>query len=143
MNADNDISACANCLCQASRQAARAITSAYDRRLRPHRIRTTQFTILANLMLRGSTALGALAKELGLERTTLTRNLALLDAKGWVAIRPGDTDSRARIITVTQTGRSRVHEAYPDWRKVQEQVSGAFGEAGVNALHKLAGTAIG
>jgi DNA-binding MarR family transcriptional regulator len=142
MDAANDISACANCLCLASRQAARAITSAYDRRLRPHGIRITQFTILAMLMLRGRTALGELAKGLGLERTTLTRNLSLLDAKGWVAIRLGDTDSRARIITVTETGRSLVHKAYPDWRKVQEQVSGALGEAGVDALHKLAGTAI-
>ena len=94
------------------------------------------------LMLKGPTALGELAKGLGLERTTLTRNLALLDAKGWVAIRPGDTDNRARIITVTATGRSLVNKAYPDWRKAQEQVSGVFGEAGVDALHKLAGTAI-
>jgi DNA-binding MarR family transcriptional regulator len=142
MDAANDISACAHCLCLASRQAARAITSAYDRRLRPHGVRITQFTILAMLMLRGPTALGALAKGLGLERTTLTRNLTLLEAKGWVAIRPGDTDSRARIITLTATGRVLIHKAYPDWRKAQEQVSGAFGAAGVDALHKMAGTAI-
>jgi DNA-binding MarR family transcriptional regulator len=142
MDVAYDISECANCLCLASRQAARAITRTYDRRLRPHGIRVTQFTILAMLMLRGPTALGELAKGLGLERTTLTRNLALLDAKGWVVVRPGDTDSRARIITATETGRSLVNEAYPDWRKVQQQVSGAFGEAAVDALHKLAGTAI-
>jgi DNA-binding MarR family transcriptional regulator len=142
MDATDDISACANCLCLASRQAARAITSAYDRKLRPHGIRITQFTILAMLMLRGPTVLGALAKGLGLERTTLTRNLALLDANGWVGIRTDDTDSRARIITVTKAGRSLVHKAYPGWRKAQEQVSGAFGKAGVDALHKLARTAI-
>jgi DNA-binding MarR family transcriptional regulator len=142
MDAANAISECANCLCLASRRAARAITSAYDRRLRPHGIRITQFSILAMLMLRGPTALGELAKGLGLERTTLTRNLALLDSKGWIAIRPGDADSRARIITVTKTGRLLVHKAYPDWRKVQEQFSGAFGEAGVDALRKLARTTI-
>jgi DNA-binding MarR family transcriptional regulator len=142
MDAADDISACANCLCFASRQAARAITSAYDRRLRPHGIRATQFTILTMLMLRGRTKLGELAKGLGLERTTLTRNLALLDAKGWIVIRPGDKDSRARIIAVTEIGRALVHEAYPEWRKAQEQVSVAFGKAGVDALHKLAGTAI-
>jgi DNA-binding MarR family transcriptional regulator len=137
-----DISACASCLCLASRQAARAITSSYDRRLRPHGLRTTQFTILAMLMLRGPTALGELAKGLGLERTTLTRNLALLESKGWVSIRSGDTDSRSRIIAVTGAGRSLVHAAYPDWRRVQQQVSGSIGDAGVKALHKLARTAI-
>jgi DNA-binding MarR family transcriptional regulator len=142
MIAATDISACASCLCLASRQAARAITSAYDRRLRPHGIRTTQFTILAMLMLRGSTALGELAKGLGLERTTLTRNLALLESKGWVTIRPGETDSRARIIAVTKAGRSLVHATYPDWRKVQQRVSDSIGDVGVKALHKLARTAI-
>ena len=142
MNAANDISVCATCLCVASRQAARAITSVYDRRLRPHGIRITQFTILANLMLRGPTALGVLAKKLGLERTTLTRNLALLDARGWVVIRPGDADSRSRIITVTGAGRALVHEAFPDWRKAQQQASDAFGQASVAALHKLAGAAL-
>jgi DNA-binding MarR family transcriptional regulator len=142
MTASNDISDCANCLCLASRQAARAITSAYDRRLRPHGIRITQFTILAMLMLGGPTALGGLAKALGLERTTLTRNLALLQAKGWVSVRSGDGDGRARIITMTKTGRSLVHNAYPDWRKVQDRISGEVGNAGVDALHKLAKTPI-
>jgi DNA-binding MarR family transcriptional regulator len=142
MDAAVDISACAACVCQASRQAARAITSAFDRRLRPHGLRATQFTILANLMLRGPTPLGELAQKLGLERTTLTRNLALLETRGWVTIRPGDTDSRARIISATETGRSLVHAVYPDWVKAQEQVSGLLGDTGVKALHKLAGTAI-
>jgi DNA-binding MarR family transcriptional regulator len=142
MNAANDIAVCAHCLCFASRQAARAITSVYDRRLRPHGIRATQFTILTNLILRGPTALGVLAKGLGLERTTLTRNLALLDARGWVVIRPGDADSRSRIITVTEAGRALVHAAFPDWREAQQQASDAFGQAGVAALHKLAGTAL-
>ena len=142
MSTAADISACASCLCLASRQAARAITSAYDRRLRPHGIRATQFTILSMLMLRGPSVLGELARKLGLERTTLTRNLALLESRGWVTIRSGDTDTRARIITISKAGRSLVHDAYPDWHKVQKQVAGAIGEPGARALHKLARTEI-
>lgn len=142
MVAPNDISDCADCLCLASRRAARTITRAYDRRLRPHGIRITQFTILAMLMLRGPTALGGLAQGLGLERTTLTRNLELLQAKGWVSVRSGYDDGRARIITVTKTGRALVHNAYPDWRKIQDRISGEVGLAGVDALHKLAMTPI-
>jgi DNA-binding MarR family transcriptional regulator len=142
MASDTDISDCMSCLCVASRQAARAVTTVYDRRLRPHGVRVTQFTILANLILRGPTALSALANALGLERTTLTRNLALLEDKGWIAIRSGDTDSRSRIISVTKEGRALVNTAFPDWRRAQEQVSAAFGPTGVKSLHKLAGTAI-
>jgi DNA-binding MarR family transcriptional regulator len=137
-----DISACKACLCQASRQAARAITSAYDKQLRPHGLRATQFTILTNLMLRGPTSLGELAQFLGLERTTLTRNLALLETRGWVAIRPGDSDARARVISATEAGSALVRAAYPDWLKAQEQLSGLIGKQGAEALHKLADTAV-
>ena len=45
-----------------------------------YRIRGTQFTILSQLMLRGEMPLGRLAGLLGMERTTLTRNLAPLEA---------------------------------------------------------------
>jgi DNA-binding MarR family transcriptional regulator len=131
-----------NCLCQASRQAARAITSVFEKRMRSHGLRATQFTVLVNLMMRGPTALGELAQKMGVERTTLTRNLALLESRGWITIRPGESDSRARIIAATDAGRALVHAAYPDWQKAQEQVSSLFGEAGVKTLLTLAKAAI-
>jgi len=37
------------CLCLASRRAARAITRAFDKELRPHGLRATQFSLLAVL----------------------------------------------------------------------------------------------
>ena len=92
-------------------------------------------------MLRGSTRVGALAKALGMERTTLTRNLALLGSKDWVESRPAD-DARTRVIAVTETGRTLVHAAFPDWREAQRHVAESLGPAGVTALHALAKTAI-
>src|SRR5712671_4468426 len=89
--------ACASCFCLASRQAARRITRLYDSCLQPSGIRATQFTILSQLMLRGEMPVGKLAGILGMERTTLTRNLALLEGEKWIATRPGE-DPRARMI---------------------------------------------
>src|SRR4026208_379603 len=98
MSEQSELRACADCLCLASRRAARTITRAFDRQLRPYGIRATQFTILTTLELRGPTPIGELAEALGMERTTLTRNLALLEAERWVEIRADQDDARARIV---------------------------------------------
>jgi DNA-binding MarR family transcriptional regulator len=138
MTTDSTIRDCADCLCMASRQAARAITGIFDRHLRPYQVRVTQFSILANLLLRGPTMLGELARALTLERTSLTRNLALMEKHGWVEIQPDAADSRARIVSATKAGRALVHAAYPGWRDAQDEVASLIGEQGSAALHGLA-----
>jgi DNA-binding MarR family transcriptional regulator len=128
-----DLSECALCLCLASRRAARALTRAYDRRLRSEGIRATQLSVLVMLALRGPTRIGALADALGLERTTLTRNLALLEKRKWVKIRPGE-DSRARIAQLTAIGRRKAEVAVPAWREAQAAAIAVLGENGTAAL---------
>jgi DNA-binding MarR family transcriptional regulator len=140
MTEASDFAECRNCLCMASRSAARGITAVFDRRLRPHGVRATQFTILTTLMLRGATPVGALANFLGMDRTTLTRNAAVLAARGWVAAAPHGEDARSHVLKVTSSGQAKAREALPAWRKAQESVSNAFGARGVAALRRLAGT---
>ena len=137
MSMDRDLAECADCLCLASRRAARTLTRGYDRHLRPLGLRTTQFSILVTLTLRGPVTVGDLAEQLGSERTTLTRNLALLAAKNWVEIRTGE-DARARIVSVTRKGRAVVAGALPAWRKAQRAAIAAVGEAGAATLRGLA-----
>ena len=132
----SDISDCANCLCLASRRAALTITRTFERKLRPHGIRITQFTILTNLILRGAMTVGALAAALGVERTTLTRNLALIEGEGWVRIKPGK-DARSRIVAATPSGVRKVESAHPAWRDAQDAVAGMIGSAGALSLRRL------
>src|SRR5947208_17017887 len=99
-----DYMAAADCFCLASRQSARKITRLYDSRMQESGIRITQFTILSQLMLRGEMPIGKLAGILGMERTTLTRNLAPLEEQNWITVRAGD-DPRARMIAITAPGR--------------------------------------
>jgi DNA-binding MarR family transcriptional regulator len=137
MIARSDISACMGCIGNATRKAARAVSSVYDRSLAPHGIRITQFTILATLELRGATALGELAKFLELDRTTLTRNLELLEEKNWVQSRAAPNDSRSRILSLTNEGRTLVVSAFPAWREAQEHVAAAIGGSDLALLTKL------
>ena len=138
-----DVAACLGCLCLASRRASRAITRAFDRQLRPHGIRATQFSILTMLIGYGPTTIGDLAEGLGIERTTLTRNLSVLEDQGWVKIGVGATDGRSRVATATPKGRKAVSAAMPAWRRAQTAAGDAIGASGLAALHALSGTTFG
>jgi DNA-binding MarR family transcriptional regulator len=132
-----DYMAAAGCFCLASRQAARRITRLYDGAMQQSGIRSTQFTILSQLMLRGELPIGRLASHLGMERTTLTRNLTPLERRKWISIKAGD-DPRSRIIAITAQGRATVRRGFPFWAQAQAQVGKLLGAEGQSALKVLA-----
>jgi DNA-binding MarR family transcriptional regulator len=127
MSTGIDLMACRGCYCLAARRAARAITRLFERKLRPHGLRATQFSILAALTLKGPTPIGELADVLGLERTTLTRSATLLERQGWVDTRRS-ADARERLLQVTPAGRSKLEEAFPAWKEAQELVGQMLAE---------------
>ncbi len=135
---DPKLAPCMDCLCLASRRAARAITRRFERELRPHGLRATQFSLLVTLTLAGPCQVGELAERLGVERTTLTRNLAPLRANGLVQIRAADTDARARVLAITDQGRTAIGRALPAWERAQTATSAAIGEPAAAALRRLA-----
>jgi DNA-binding MarR family transcriptional regulator len=137
MTTEPDFSQCADCLCLASRRAARAITRTFDRELRPHGIRSTQFSLLAMLELKGPLSIGDLAQALGTDRTTLTRNLALIEDQSLIRMRLGD-DARARIVAITPTGKRMLTKAFPTWRKAQSALSESVGGPLADSLRRLA-----
>jgi DNA-binding MarR family transcriptional regulator len=120
----------------ASREAARRITRLYDARMQESGVRITQFTLLSQLMLRGEMPIGKLAGILGMERTTLTRNLVPLEEQKWVTIKTGD-DPRVRMIAITTQGRAVVRRAFPYWANAQAHVGKLLGAEGQAALKLL------
>ena len=132
-----DLYACADCLCLASRRTARTITRAFDAMLRPHGVRGTQFSMLAMLELKGPQSIGELAEALGAERTTLTRNIARIEAQSLVSSRPGD-DPRSRIVSITPKGRKLFMKAFPAWRTAQAELTARIGQPLADSLRQLA-----
>ncbi len=119
MGAELDVSVCTSCHCLAARRRARAITRLFDKKLRPHGLRATQFSVLVGLALAGPMPMGALAEALGLEHTTLTRGAARLERNGWVGT-DRSTDGRERRLRLTPAGRSKLEETFPVWREAQD-----------------------
>jgi DNA-binding MarR family transcriptional regulator len=128
-----DFRECEACACFAVRRAARAITQHYDRRLRPAGLRATQFTLLVVLARGERVPLHRVAERLGLERTTLTRNLRPLLAQGFVRVDPGE-DGRERLIAITPRGTAAVTAALPHWRQAQRSVARHLPRSALDAL---------
>jgi len=125
MATDAELSATRECRCLAARRYARAVTRLFEARLRPFGLRTTQFSVLAALALKGPTPLTELAGLLGLERTTLTRVAAVLERHAWIAAgRP--RDARNRLLRLTAAGRRRLDAAFPAWEEGQRLAARQF-----------------
>jgi len=122
------------CTCFKLRKLTRAMSRLYDQRMAAVGLKTTQYSLLANAA-RSARPVADLAEHLGMERTTLTRNLKpLLDA-GWVELKPG-ADTRQRIVTITDAGRAKVEQAYIVWRAAQTEFETLLGRDAVRALHQ-------
>ena len=108
------------CLCNALRQATRAVSRLYDEDLRGVGLRTTQYSLLRQLWAAGEVRQRDLGGLTSLDETTLTRNLRPLIDAGWVAIRPGD-DRREKRVRLTDAGAAKLREARPAWERAQER----------------------
>lgn len=109
------------CICLNTQRAARAVARRYDAAFRPIGITSGQFAILAGLNRELGVTIGTLADALGLERTTLTRNLAPLEAMGLIRIEAGEGDRRQRILSLTPIGVEKLSIAMPLWEAVQRE----------------------
>ena len=122
------------CVCHKVRMAARAVTRAYDDALRPVGLRATQYALLVAVATEGAMSITALAQGMGMDRSTLTRNLGPLESEVLVAIgREGWR--RSRSLEITRKGRERLGESLPLWKKAQEMLKARLGERAWKAAH--------
>jgi DNA-binding MarR family transcriptional regulator len=114
------------CLCANLRMATRAITRRYDRALAPWKIRTTQFSILARLVLDGPDTVSHLAARLVLDRTALGRELQTLARHGLIRFETG-ADRRERRAFATPEGEARYRAAHAAHAAVQRELHDELG----------------
>jgi len=104
------------------------VTKFYDDILASSGLKSTQLTMLGAISISGPTRMSELADMLALDKTTLTRNLKLLEADGLIEVAAGD-DRRVRIVALTQAGTDALALALPFWREAQRRVVEHLGEA--------------
>ena len=125
-----------SCGCTKVRRAARALTQMYDEAVAPAGVKITQFSLLRSLQRVGDVHISGLAAATGLERSTLGRNIRLLEKAGLVRL-IGGGDARERKIVLTRGGEDTLAAATPLWLGVQSRLADGLGEARLDALFAL------
>ncbi len=110
-----------DCIGARVRVLNRAISRIYDDQIRPHGIKFSQMNILTVVTLHGPIQQKQVGRMLSLEKSTLSRNIALMESKGWLRSQSGEGNNR--FLVVTQKGQDLLVKAAPAWAKAQEQVT--------------------
>ena len=121
MSTSPSFEACRSCACFALRRASRAVTQHYERYFRGSGVRVTQFNVLVMLAATGPLSISELSAKLGLDRTTLSRNLRLIENKNWISALPHE-DQRVRRMAITPRGRKKAAAALVVWKQAQASV---------------------
>jgi DNA-binding MarR family transcriptional regulator len=111
-----------DCYCTQFRRSSRALTRLYDAALKDHGIRITQFSLLRALRrLDGAATFSELAEEVVLDVTTISRNVKVLAAAGWVSFQNTD-DGREKKIRLNAAGARKIDSAAASWQIAQDQI---------------------
>lgn len=118
---------CRVCACSNFRKATRAVTQLFDTVLQPAGLRSTQLVMMVGIAANEPVTIAQLAREMVMDRTTLTRNLNPLQRDGLIEINTGK-DRRGKLITLTPAGYQLLEEAYPIWEAAQQRFVEALGQ---------------
>lgn len=111
------------CLCASLRRASRSVTQLYERALQ---MSVPQFTLLY-VLDKQPRVQGEIAELLTIDRTTLTRTLAMMERGGLIRVKTGD-DRRERRWSITPAGKKRLDLARPRWEKTQDRFRTRLGD---------------
>lgn len=115
------------CNCFAVRKAARHVSQLYDRCLASAGLTGNQYSTLHHLARLGPLTINELALALGMDRTTMGRNIRPLERDGFIAIAAGGSDRRRRALSVTPAGAERLKLGRARWQDAQTRLDQAFG----------------
>ena len=130
------------CICTALRQAAAQSTSHYDAMLAPAGVKVTMFRLLRRINDATNLSISALAADVGLDRSTLGRNLRVLERQSLIKMSVGE-DGRKRMISLTDMGRVTLVAAAPLWRRAQADYAQMIGADTMALLERLAAHEVG
>jgi DNA-binding MarR family transcriptional regulator len=109
------------------------MTAIYDSFLSPADLRVTQFSLLNNIKRFEQATITKLSERMLMDKTTLARNVRLLEKKGLIRIKTGK-DRRFREISVTKKGADSLAMARPLWVQAQKYVVTSMGKNRMDQL---------
>jgi DNA-binding MarR family transcriptional regulator len=126
----------AGCSARKLRQLSRRVSQHFDLIVARAGLKTTQYSLLSQILALGPMRPGDLAQAMEMDASTLTRNLQPLVAQEWITVGPG-RDGRSRLVSITATGREKRAQAQREWKRAQRAFNERMGTELVGRLHTV------
>jgi DNA-binding MarR family transcriptional regulator len=122
------------CLARRVLLLTRTISGLYNEALRPLGLTVSQLNLLVIVAKRGPISPGAVAKQLNMDKSTLSRNVRLMEDHRWLSVSPGPS-GRSQSLTIEPKGRKLIETAQPLWQGAQERARHLLGERGARSIY--------
>jgi DNA-binding MarR family transcriptional regulator len=119
------------------RRASRMLGQIYDDELAASGLKATQHTLLAQIEGMNEPTLRELATEIVMDLSALGHTLKPLIRGGFVALVPDENDRRAKHVTLTKSGKSKLKETRKLWAQAQQRFEKVFGESRAARLRQV------
>ena len=124
------------CHCMNLRNAARKVSAVYDAALEPLGITIAQFSLLRRVERLAPVSLTELGRVTEHDRSTIGRNVRLLEKMGLLAQGRG-TDQRETVVTLTDAGREALRQGAPLWDACQARIEAKLGPERIAAIAEI------
>lgn len=123
------------CYCTNLRRSANSVSAYYDLALQEAELTVAQYYLLINLSRLQSANITHWAERVGLDRSTMVRNIKLLQARGFIEAAEG----HGKTFTLSAKGASALESAIPLWQTAQARMEKILGKEDAEALLRISG----
>lgn len=122
-----------NCIGANIRSLSRVVDNYYRSCLATFDITENQMTILFTLNKMGEIEQGKIGNTLALEKSTVSRNIKLLEKKGFI----DRTTAYRPEMKLSKKGQKLVVELIPGWEKVMDELTNKLGTESISLIQEL------
>ena len=122
------------CICTTLRSASRRMIAFYDETIAPVGVNIAQFSLMRSIAMVEPVTLTALARRVELDRSTVGRNVRVLEKMGLVELGRGE-DQREATVTLTEAGYKVLEAGAPLWDGAQKALDDRLGVEFMRQLH--------
>ena len=121
------------CYCTNLRRSANAVSEFYDRELAGSELTAPQYYLLINLSRLGEANITHWAEHVGLDRSTMVRNIRPLESRGMIT----QVEGHGKTYALTDAGRAALDAAVPLWEGAQRKLRSFLGGEDADAVLRI------
>ena len=121
------------CYCTNLRRSANAISDFYDSALKDTGLTIAQYYLLINLARLQSANITHWAEQVGLDRSTMVRNIKLLESRNLIE----KAEGHGKTFTLSAVGKKSLEAAVIVWNEAQKKIELFLGREDTEAILRI------